>query len=127
MQFSKDVVRATAGAPSRRSFTCAYWPRPPTCNAILHLALGRPGQRLPDKRPEGGPTLASTLNSRFRRSTMISRCSSPVPPRTTSRDCRLTLDPDGRVLGGQLLERLSKPLLVVRRLRPDGNGEEPVP
>ena len=36
----------------------------------------------------------------------------------------IDLDADSRILGGQLLERASEPLLVVRRLRRDWNGEE---
>jgi hypothetical protein len=58
--------------------TWAYWPR--TAGLLRVLALGF--DRLEDRFAVGNfglADVASTLNSRFMRSTMISRWSSPMP------------------------------------------------
>ena len=53
---------------------------------LAHEPAARPSRRAcgwsRGRRPAGCPTLASTLNSRSSRSTMISRCSSPMPEMT---------------------------------------------
>mmetsp|Transcript_83802 Transcript_83802/g.215751 ORF Transcript_83802/g.215751 Transcript_83802/m.215751 type:complete len:216 (+) Transcript_83802:472-1119(+) len=66
---------------SRTNCTLAYWPEPPLCflcvyqNSVPVVMVSRYATC-------GAPTWASTLNSRFMRSTMISRCSSPMPSMT---------------------------------------------
>mmetsp|Transcript_68954 Transcript_68954/g.202414 ORF Transcript_68954/g.202414 Transcript_68954/m.202414 type:complete len:207 (-) Transcript_68954:1358-1978(-) len=63
---------------SRLSWILAYWPEPPDCflcvyqNEVPAVIVSRYATW-------GAPTRASTLNSRLMRSTMISRCSSPMP------------------------------------------------
>src|SRR5688572_32090833 len=66
------------GCGSSLNQTWPYWPRPPDCLTNLpsdssdFLQVSRYATC-------GLPTEASTPNSRFMRSTMISRCSSPMP------------------------------------------------
>ena len=59
-------------------FTWPYWPRPPVCLMYLPSASAEP--RMVSRYATCGlPTFATTPNSRFMRSTRISRCSSPMP------------------------------------------------
>ena len=56
-----------------------YWPEPPVCRTNLPWIFSAGSAIVSRYATCGRPTFASTLNSRFRRSTMISRCSSPIP------------------------------------------------
>ena len=71
---------------------------------VLHLAVGRTGQRFLVGDLRTCRRVASTLNSRFRRSTMISRCSSPMPAMTTWPVCWSVFTRKRRVFGHQLAE-----------------------
>src|SRR6185295_6900316 len=65
-------------AGSTVNTTCPYWPRPPVC--LMYFDSASAFLRIVSRKATSGfPTLASTLNSRNMRSTMISRCSSPIP------------------------------------------------
>src|SRR6266568_5139871 len=59
--------------------TCPYWPRPPVCRMNFPSMYSTRLRTVSRYATCGRPTLASTLNSRRIRSTMISRCSSPMP------------------------------------------------
>src|SRR5881398_2491060 len=59
--------------------TCPYWPRPPVWRMNLPSTYSTRLRTVSRYATWGRPTLASTLNSRRMRSTMISRCSSPIP------------------------------------------------
>src|SRR5205823_1840895 len=56
-----------------------YWPRPPVWRTKRPWIFSTRFPIVSRYATWGRPTLASTLNSRIRRSTMISRCSSPIP------------------------------------------------
>src|SRR5947209_1231188 len=67
-----------AACGSILSHTWPYWPRPPDC--LMNLPSICTGFLIASRYATWGlPTDASTPNSRFIRSTMISRCSSPIP------------------------------------------------
>src|SRR6266851_3087078 len=57
---------------------CPYWPRPPVC--LMYLPSAVAFLRIVSRYATcGRPTLACTLYSRSMRSTIISRCNSPMP------------------------------------------------
>ncbi len=67
-----------ASAGSTRTMMSANLPRPPDC--FLYTSRNSTGLVIASLYETWGrPWLASTLNSRFKRSMMISRCSSPIP------------------------------------------------
>ena len=58
--------------------TWPYCPRPPVC--LMYFPSASAWRLIVSRYATSGlPTLASTLNSRINRSTIISRCSSPIP------------------------------------------------
>ena len=72
------VFVAAFGSGCTVSFTWPYWPRPPVC--LMYFPSPSASFKIVSRYATcGRPTLACTLNSRIMRSTMISRCSSPIP------------------------------------------------
>ena len=69
---------------------------------------------------------ASTLNSRIMRSTMISRCSSPMPGDDRLRRLGIRVHAEGRILLRQLLQRDRQLVLIRLRLRLDGDVDDGV-
>ena len=59
--------------------TWPYWPLPPVWRMNLPSTFSTRRRIVSRYATCGRPMFASTLNSRFMRSTMISRCSSPMP------------------------------------------------
>src|SRR6476469_1536990 len=59
--------------------TWPYWPRPPVWRTNLPWIFSTGLPIVSRYATCGRPPFASTLNSRLSRSTMISRCSSPMP------------------------------------------------
>ncbi len=59
--------------------TWPYWPLPPDCRMNLPSTFSTRRRIVSRYATCGRPMFASTLNSRIMRSTMISRCSSPIP------------------------------------------------
>mmetsp|Transcript_20431 Transcript_20431/g.60309 ORF Transcript_20431/g.60309 Transcript_20431/m.60309 type:complete len:209 (-) Transcript_20431:1127-1753(-) len=76
-------------APSVRGsnliFTLANWPEPPDCFLCV-CSISQALVMHSRYATCGAPTCASTRNSRLRRSTMISRWSSPIPEMTVCPD-----------------------------------------
>ena len=111
---------------SRWMTTWPYWPLPPDCrmnfpstSVTLRVIVSR-------KATCGWPTLASTLNSRFIRSTRISRCSSPMPAMMV---CEVSGSVRTRKVGIlflQLLQRDRQLVLVGLGLRLDGDVDHRV-
>ena len=77
---SENSYPAPGSRGVRLITTSAYWPEPPVwrTNFSRMFSTGLPA--VSRYATCGRPTFASTLNSRFSRSTMISRWSSPMPP-----------------------------------------------
>ena len=82
-----------------------YWPRPPVCRTKRPSPCGLLLDRLAVGRPAAGRRWPRTLNSRNRRSTMISRCSSPIPEMIVCPVSWSVWHPERRVLLRQLAER----------------------
>mmetsp|Transcript_19542 Transcript_19542/g.29298 ORF Transcript_19542/g.29298 Transcript_19542/m.29298 type:complete len:299 (+) Transcript_19542:465-1361(+) len=73
--------KPSPGFGSKTMFTLANWPEPPLC--FLWVYQNSYGEVMVSRYATcGAPTLAFTLNSRFSLSTMISKCSSPIPSMT---------------------------------------------
>ena len=106
--------------------TWPYWPLPPDCRMNLPSTSSTRFRIVSRKATCGLPTLASTLNSRFMRSTRISRCSSPMPAMIVWPVSDVGADPERRVLFLQLLQRDRQLVLVRLRLRLDGHVDDGV-
>src|SRR6059036_1766071 len=76
---SSNTNPVPASPGSRWITTWPYWPRPPDWRMNLPSTYSTRLRTVSRYATWGRPTLASTLNSRRMRSTMISRCSSPMP------------------------------------------------
>mmetsp|Transcript_17777 Transcript_17777/g.40738 ORF Transcript_17777/g.40738 Transcript_17777/m.40738 type:complete len:242 (-) Transcript_17777:1466-2191(-) len=82
----------SSSSGSNLTITLANWPEPPDC--FLCVCSIVQGRVIASRYATcGGPMSHSTLNSRFIRSQMISRCSSPIPsmtvcPESSSREKR---------------------------------------
>ena len=118
----KDVVLATRRA-TQAKLHVRVLASTTDVQEVLHLALGRPGQRLPignlgaaHARLDVELTLQA-VDDDFEM--QLSRA-----PKDNLAGLPIDLDADSRILGGQLLERANEPLLVVRRLRRDLNCKE---
>src|SRR5437763_1242232 len=81
-----------------------YWPEPPVCRTNLPCTFSAGLEIVSRYATCGRPTLASTLNSRLRRSTMISRCSSPIPEMSV---CPVSSSVSTRKVGSSSANRAS--------------------
>ena len=105
------------------SHTWPNWPRPPDCLMCLP-SLSMVPRMVSRYATCGLPTLASTLNSRRMRSTMISRCSSPMPEMMVCAGLFVGRHAERRVFLGETLQRQAHLFLVGLGLRLDGDRDD---
>jgi hypothetical protein len=84
--------------------TSPYWPEPPVWRTNLPWIFSAGFEIVSRYATWGRPTFASTLNSRLRRSTMISRCSSPIPEMSV---CPVSSSVSTRNVGSSSASRVS--------------------
>ena len=109
---------------SKSMTTWPYWPLPPLWRMNLPSTSLTFFRMVSRKATCGLPTLASTLNSRFIRSTRISRCSSPMPAMMV---CPVSWSERTRKVGSsscELLERDGELVLVGLGLGLDGDVDD---